>query len=139
MLVKFEVAELRETRWYEYASRFLFGGVITAVTGLIAQKYGPAIGGLFLAFPAIFPASASLIEKHETEKQEKAGFSGTKRGRIAAGIDAAGTAMACVGLTAFALVAWKVLPSHSTWLALTCATLTWAATSAMIWTLRKRS
>ena len=74
MLVKFEVSELRETRWYEYATRFLFGGAITAAAGIIAQKYGPTIGGLFLAFPAIFPASASLIEKHENEKKKRAGF-----------------------------------------------------------------
>ena len=139
MLLKFEVAELQETRWYEYASRFLFGGAITAAAGLIAQKYGPAIGGLFLAFPAIFPASASLIEKHENEKKNKAGFSGTKRGRVAAGVDAAGTAMACIGLMAFAFVAWKLLPSHATWLALACATFTWGAASAIVWTARKRT
>jgi len=28
------------------------------------------IGGLFLAFPAILPASATLIERHEKEKKE---------------------------------------------------------------------
>lgn len=137
MVVKFEIAELRETRWYEYASRFLFGGAITAATGLIAQKYGPAVGGLFLAFPAIFPASASLIEKHETEKKKRAGFTGTKRGRVAAGIDAAGAAMACVGLAAFALVSWKLLPSHATWLSLTIATCTWAGISVAVWIARK--
>ena len=139
MLVKFEVAELRETRWYEYVTRFLFGGAITAVAGFIAQKYGPSIGGLFLAFPAIFPASASLIEKHENERKNRAGFAGTKRGRIAAGIDAAGTTMACIGLTAFAVVSWKLLPLHATWLALTVATLTWAGVSVMVWTARKRT
>ncbi len=139
MLVKFEVSELRETRWYEYATRFLFGGAITAAAGIIAQKYGPTIGGLFLAFPAIFPASASLIEKHENEKKKRAGFRGTERGRIAAGIDAAGTAMACTGLTAFAMVSWKLLPLHATWLALTVATLTWAGVSVIVWISRKRT
>ena len=29
---------------------------------------------LFLAFPAIFPASATLIEKHEKEKKEREGY-----------------------------------------------------------------
>ena len=39
---------------------FFFGGLITAVAGVIAQRFGPIIGGLFLAFPAIFPASATF-------------------------------------------------------------------------------
>jgi hypothetical protein len=30
---------------------------------------GPRVGGLFLAFPAIFPASATLVEKHEKQKK----------------------------------------------------------------------
>jgi hypothetical protein len=30
--------------------------------GLLAKKFGSTVGGLFLAFPAIFPASATLIE-----------------------------------------------------------------------------
>jgi hypothetical protein len=34
----------------------------------------PVVGGLFLAFPAIFPASATLIEKHVRERKEKAGL-----------------------------------------------------------------
>lgn len=36
---------------------------VTALAGVIAKHYGPVIGGLFFAFPAIFPASATLIEK----------------------------------------------------------------------------
>ena len=39
--------------------------------GLVANVWGPAWGGLFLAFPAIFCASATLIEKHEREEKEK--------------------------------------------------------------------
>ncbi len=55
----------------DYAIRFLFGGLITVAAGIIAKRFGPGIGGLFLAFPAIFPASATLIEKHEKEKKEE--------------------------------------------------------------------
>jgi hypothetical protein len=32
------------TRWYEYAIRFLFGGTITVITGLVAKRYGPVFG-----------------------------------------------------------------------------------------------
>jgi hypothetical protein len=71
MRVHFDISDLKDTKWYELAVRFLFGGAITAVTGLLANRYGPVFGGLFLAFPALFPASATLLEKHEREKKEK--------------------------------------------------------------------
>jgi hypothetical protein len=60
MIVKVKLEALRETKWYEYALRFVLGGLVTVGAGLIADIYGPATGGLFLAFPAIFCASATL-------------------------------------------------------------------------------
>jgi hypothetical protein len=54
MLVKFESSSVRETKWSEYATRFIFGGTVTLLAGVIADRFGPGIGGLFLAFPAIF-------------------------------------------------------------------------------------
>ena len=49
---------------------------MTVLAGVIAKKFGPVVGGLFLAFPAIFPASATLIEKHERERKERKGLKG---------------------------------------------------------------
>jgi len=69
MIVKFELASVRETKWSEYGTRFVFGGIVTLLAGLVADRYGPSISGLFLAFPAIFPASASLIQKHQRERK----------------------------------------------------------------------
>ena len=74
MKISFDFSALKRTRWYEYALRFFFGGAVTVAAGLIAKHYGPVFGGLFLAFPAIFPASATLVEKHETEKKRRAGI-----------------------------------------------------------------
>lgn len=70
MRIKVDFSTLGQTKWRDYAVRFLLGGLITVVAGIIAKKFGPGIGGLFLAFPAIFPASATLIEKHEKEKRK---------------------------------------------------------------------
>jgi hypothetical protein len=56
---------------------------------------------LFLAFPAIFSAGASLIESHERRKKREIGKVGTNRGRMAAGSDAAGAAIGYVGLALF--------------------------------------
>ena len=128
---------LQRTRWYEYLLRFLFGGAITALAGIIAKSFGPGIGGLFLAFPAIFPASATLIEKHEKQKKRRVGMDGTARGRQAAGLDAAGAALGSIGLLAFALVFRVQIPHAATWLVLLCATIAWMLVSGSFWYLRK--
>jgi 4-hydroxybenzoate polyprenyltransferase len=139
MRVRFDTAALRQTKWHQYAIRFLFGGLITAAAGIIAKQYGPVIGGLFLAFPAIFPAGATLIEKHEKVKKQKAGMSGTVRGRQAASVDAAGAAMGSVGLLVFALLVWEFVSRHRSWMVLLVATAAWLVVSVLIWQLRKRA
>jgi hypothetical protein len=95
---------LQEGRWYEYLIRFALGGAATAFTELISSRYGASIGGLFLSLPAIFCASATLIEKHEIRRKEEAGLSGVRRGRQAAALDATGAGLG-------ALVCWH-LPSY---------------------------
>ena len=72
-LIRFSPSSLREGRWYEYLIRFALGGAVTVFTGLISSRYGPSVGGLFLALPAIFCASATLIEKHEIRRKREAG------------------------------------------------------------------
>jgi hypothetical protein len=138
MQIKVDPAALGETKWYEYTIRFVFGGLITAIAGVIAKKLGPGIGGLFLAFPAIFPATATLIEKHEKQKKEKLGLQGTERGRYAAGVDAAGSAMGSIGLLFFALIEWRFLPRYNPAAVLASGTLGWLVVSVLIWQIRKR-
>ncbi len=138
MRIQANPSALKDIRWYELAVRFLLGGLITAFAGLIAKKYGAGMGGLFLAFPAIFPASATLIERHEEEKKEEKGLRGTKRGRMAASIDAAGSAMGSIGLVVFAVIVWQTLPNHSAPLVLAGATIAWMAVSVLGWQVRKR-
>src|SRR5258705_113842 len=81
MRIRLNLAALKQIKWHEYLTRFLLGGAITVITGLVAKHFGPVIGGLFLAFPAIFPSGATLIEKNEREKKHRAGISHTMRGR----------------------------------------------------------
>ena len=137
MRIGLDVYSMQHIRWRDYALRFVFGGIVTALTGLIAKRYGPGVAGLFLAFPAIFPAGATLIEKHEKEKKRRIGFDGTSRGRAAAGIDAVGAAMGTLGLIAFAILNWRFLPSHSTPAILAIAGLAWLAISFLAWWIRK--
>ena len=79
--IRFSPSSLREGRWYEYLIRFALGGAVTVFTGIISSRYGPSVGGLFLAFPAIFCASATLIEKHEIRRKREAGSSAKGAGR----------------------------------------------------------
>jgi len=137
MRVSIDVSSVRRTTAFEYAIRFLLGGIITAVTGLIANRYGAAAGGLFLAFPAIFPASVTLVEKHEIEKKHSAGLHGTIRGREAAALEAAGAAIGSIGLFGFAIFVGRFAGRYRPSIVLLSATLVWFATAGLIWRLRK--
>jgi hypothetical protein len=137
MRVQLNFAGLRGTALHEYAIRFLFGGLITVIAGLVAKEWGPRVGGLLLAFPAIFPASATLIERHQIQRKHKAGQHGARRGRQAAALDAAGAAMGCFGLFVFGLLVFLLLPNHSPWMVLMGAALAWFAVSVAVWRIRE--
>ena len=102
------------------------------MAGLIAHRFGPVVGGVFLAVPVIFPASATLIEKHENEKEKGNGSAGARK----AGFDAEGAALGSVGLAAFAVVVWKFLPTYPAGPVLLGATLTWFLVATILWKVR---
>lgn len=81
---------LKEASWKEHALRFLFGGLIAALAGLVGNALGPLVGGALLAFPAILPASLTLAKKHA--------------GKKAAMDEAKGATLASVALAAFGAV-----------------------------------
>jgi hypothetical protein len=137
MIVKMDAAALTRTRWHEYAARFVFGGLVTVIAGAIAQKWGPAVGGLFLAFPAIFPASATLVEKHERERKTRQGMQGRRRGRDAAADDAMGAAIGSLALLFFGAVSWWFLPRGAPGLVLASATFGWLIVAVSLWIFRK--
>jgi MFS family permease len=137
-VIELRFASLKETKVHEYAIRFLFGGLCTVGAGLTAKYFGPSIGGLFLAFPAIFPAAASLIASHEKERKAKKGYDGTIRGRMAASIDSAGASLGCIGLGGFAFVVYKWLDGRNAYLVISVAALVWLLLVIGLWELRKR-
>jgi hypothetical protein len=137
MKILINLAALRQVKRYEHFTRFLLGGLISVVAGLIAKAFGPTVGGLFLAFPAIFPASATLLDKHEREKKQKVGIPVTIRGRLAVGLDARGAAMGSLALAAFAWVIWKMLPHANPLGVLGAAFALWIALAIAIWRVRK--
>jgi hypothetical protein len=138
MSISVRFQSLRDNTIGEYATRFVFGGAMCVIAGLTATHYGPVIAGLLMAFPAIFPASATLLADHEKRKMKKIGRDGNLRGRAAAAIDAEGTTLGCIGLAAFAIIVCKMLPHHSATLTLLFATAAWLIVSTAGWFLRRR-
>jgi FtsH-binding integral membrane protein len=136
-LIRFSPSSLREGRWYEYLVRFALGGAATVFTGLIGSRYGPSVGGLFLALPAIFCASATLIEKHEIRRKREAGIAGKRRGQEAAALDAAGASLGALGLLAFAIV-FSLIAESSIATAFIGASLVWLIVSVAAWHLRRK-
>src|SRR5206468_11756521 len=130
--VRFSPSSLKEGRWYEYLIRFALGGAATVFTGLVSSRYGASIGGLFLGLPAIFCASATLIEKHEIRRKREAGLAGERRGQMAAAVDAAGAALGTIGMLAFAIV-FSLMAENSIATAFLCALVAWLAVIVAAW------
>ena len=133
MAVRLNLSALRQIKWYEIVLRFLFGGLATVATGMSAKSFGTVVVSMFLAFSAIFPATATLVEKHEKEKKRVAGIDGANRARCAVALEARGATIGSIGLICFAIVVWRLLPGGAEWLILLSAILGWAATSILLW------
>jgi hypothetical protein len=135
MIVRFRLSALKEGRWYEYVIRFGLGGLTTVVTGMIADSKGAAVGGLFLAFPAVLCASATLVEAHERREKRQHGLNGQKRGTDAAALEAVGAAIGSLGLVSFALAVWLLIPRLGI-LSLGIGSIAWLSVSVTSWRMR---
>jgi len=131
--IRVSLKAIHQTKWHEYALRFVLGGAVTVLTGLIAKEFGPVVGGLFLAFPAILQSTVAQNERHESERKGPDGQDGRAQGTQAAGVDAFGTMLGSAGLAAFAALVWRFLPTHGPLVVLTAATVAWIAVSVIVW------
>jgi hypothetical protein len=106
----FDWSKLVKAKPTEIAMRFIFGAGIALIAGIAGARFGPKFGGLFLAFPAVLPATLTLIEK--------------KEGTTKAWADASGGVLGAVGLAAFAFTALMVLRTNPL-IALLLALVAW--------------
>jgi hypothetical protein len=137
MIVRFKWSVLKQCSWYEHVVRFGLGGLSGVFAGAVAQRYGPTTGGLFLAFPAIFCASAALIEEHERKRKEAKGLQGARRGQQAAALDAAGAGWGSIALGVFGLCVWWLAPTSPV-KSLCAAAIGWLVVALLAWELRRR-
>jgi Protein of unknown function (DUF3147) len=107
--------KLREPPARDWVIRFAFGAGISALAAVVTKVWGPAAGGLFLAFPAILLASLTLVAKQEGEHRARE--------------DARGAALGALGLIGFGIVVWATTPQWPVWVTLLAATIAWAAVS----------
>ena len=119
-----DLKALRQTRFSEALVRFAFGGAMTAATGFIAQELGPVVGGLFLAFPAVLPASLTLVARHS--------------GRSKAVEEAGGAILGAVALGAFAAIAWLMAARTAAWATIVAAAIVWIVTASALWAVASR-
>ncbi|MGB7438377.1 MAG: DUF3147 family protein [Candidatus Acidiferrum sp.] len=139
MRIQFHLDAVKKVKWYELGIRFLFGGAITLIAGVLAKRFGPLVGGLFLAFPAIFPASVTLLAKKQSQKKAAKGMNGEGRGKKAAAIEARGTIIGTIGLACFALVVWFSPEAWNSAMVLTLGTVAWLCVSLVIWDYGRKS
>ncbi|GAA4577387.1 DUF3147 family protein [Planotetraspora kaengkrachanensis] len=104
--------ELARTRPKDLVIRFLFGAGVSALAGVVSLAAGPALGGVFLAFPAILLASLTLVARREGPRLAYA--------------EARGSVFGTLGLIGFAVVVAATAVHWPVWAALTAAVATWA-------------
>src|SRR5438876_639488 len=60
-----DLGKLREVVPRDLALRFAFGAGISIIAGLAGLLVSSRFGGMFLAFPAILPATLTLLEEKD--------------------------------------------------------------------------
>ncbi len=111
---KFEASAIGRHSLTDYGVRFAFGAGIALVAAILGLLFGPKLGGVFLGFPAILPASLTLIEKKDGKRQAAVDAAGAILGAIALIVFAVAMSLAVVRLgvavsLAAALALWVVV------------------------------
>ena len=114
-----DLGALRKQTPRDYLVRFAFGAAISTIAGVAALVLGPRLGGVLLAFPAILPASLTLIER--------------KSDRREAAVDATGAIIGSIGLVVFALTASWGLPRLDPFLSVGLAGALWAVVAVSLY------
>ena len=116
-----DFGKVRSIRVRDVGVRFAFGMMVSVLAGLVGKTVGPRFGGAFLAFPAILPASLTLIE--------------TKEGTRKADRNAIGAVLGGFALAVFAAVAEAAFGHLPSPLVLLLALLAWLLTSLALYAL----
>jgi hypothetical protein len=117
--VGFDIGKLKDAKPSELGIRFAFGAAVSVIASVVSAHAGTFWGGMFLAFPAILPASLTLLEREE--------------GTEAALHDQRGAVLGAIGMVAFAVVAALWFEQARTAVVLVAAALAWSVTAVGIY------
>jgi hypothetical protein len=118
-LAGFEVDRLRDIKVTELALRFAFGASASILASVAGLVFSPVVGGMFLAFPAILPATLTLLEKKDDTE--------------AAVHDVRGALLGSFGMIAFACVAAAAFTRWPAGIVLFGAAAAWLAVSMTLY------
>ena len=118
-LIGADPGRLQEVKPHELLLRFVFGAGISLAAGLVSILVNPIAGGMFLAFPAILPATITLIEKRD--------------GTAEAVTDVEGAVIGASALLPFAAAAGFLLRRTGAPLALIIALIVWLLTALAVY------
>ena len=119
LIPQVKAEEVTKHKPADYLMRFVFGAAISLAAGVIGMKFGPVVGGIFLGFPAILPASLTLIEK--------------KEGRQEAAIDSEGAVLGAIALVAFAFTIALTVTSWGVVTALIAGLAVWVLVAIVLY------
>lgn len=77
----------------ELGYRFIAGAITSVASGVATLAFGPRVGGVFLAFPAILAASLTLISREEDRREAREDARGAVVGALALALFAAVAAL----------------------------------------------
>lgn len=102
---------LHDVRPRHLVIRFAFGATVSAVAAVLALVVDPRFAGIFLAFPAILPATLTLIEEEESTQEAKH--------------DDVGAILGASSLVVFGAITWWLVPEVGAAPALAVASVGW--------------
>ncbi len=111
---RLQPAKLKEVGAGDLLIRFAFGAAISIVAGVVSLLWNARAGGMFLGFPAILPATLTLIEQKQSKREAEEDDEGATLGSVALLAFAATAAWALTDLPAgvamaSASAAWLVV------------------------------
>lgn len=115
-----DLRRLRGVKSSEMLVRFALGATVSVVAGIISTLVGARFGGVFLAFPAILPASLTFVQ--------------SKEGTSEADHDAVGAILGGLALLVFAAVGESMFDRHNPALVLAAALAAWLVSTAALYT-----
>jgi hypothetical protein len=121
MIPRVKPGEITKRKPSDYLTRFAFGAGISLIAGMVGMSFGPVVGGVLLGFPAILPASLTLIEK--------------KEGKEEASIDSLGAILGAVAMVAFAVVVTLWVTRWGVALSLVVALAVWLVVAGALYAL----